>query len=885
MQPQPLPPETTPPRRDAETSAGHESPQPTRADAVLHAPYEPGRLLRWLYARFFSHIRVEPEWERALREAHARGVVVYVMRSLSFLDFLCLDFLLKRLALPALRFCNDLGLWILEPFGKGRRRLAFRRQIPEAQALCEVVADGGSALLFLRRPPRFGQAPRKGRRMQSDLLAALVGMQRSLDRPILLLPQTFVWSKFPPSRRRTLWDLLFGPREWPGKIRVFFQFLLNYRHAVLRSGDPIDLRALVHAEASLTDAQLADRLRMALLRRIERERTVVLGPARKEPARLCEEILRSPRLRRHLEAHARATGTTVERARALARRELRRMAAAQDPAWLAWMQRLLDRVWNRIYDGIEVDREGLERVRAAARDGPLVFLPSHKSHIDYLVLSDVLYRHGLSPPLVAAGDNLSFWPLGPVLRRGGAFFIRRSFKGRKLYSALVDAYVRRLLHEGHHLELFFEGGRSRTGKLLPPKLGLLSMIVDACLALPDRRIAFVPVSIGYERIVEERSYLHEAAGGDKRPENLGGLLRAPRLLRSRYGRLHVRFGRILPFAALLDEVRAERTTAGRDPDVELSPPERRTLVQRLGHRVAWEINRVTVVTPSALLATALLLPRRRGITWSDQVALCPRLADELVGLGAPMASALDGGRVRPEVLAEAVELFLDGKLLVRHGRGEHAVFEVPEERRLAVEYYKNNTLHFFVAHALVAAAVGAGRSRAEPATEHAVRERVRMLSRLYKYEFSYRADASFDEIFDEALGGLLARGWLERRADRLATPAEAAPSLALYASLLQTYFESYAIAARACEALFARPMSRKEWLRHALSLGERTYLAGEIALRESVSRHRLENALLAFDGLGLVRAGDDGQVRLADDVADPEAFRTLDTTLRALCGD
>ncbi|MBW2509486.1 MAG: hypothetical protein JRE81_12700, partial [Deltaproteobacteria bacterium] len=142
------------------------------------APYAPNAIMRWLYRRFFAHIRVDENWSRGVREAASRGVVVYVMRSLSFLDFLCLDFLLKKFGLPLVRFVNDLGLWILEPFGKGERRLSLRRQIPEAEALETTVGDGFSALLFLRRPPKLGTKARRGRELEVDLIATLVAKQR-----------------------------------------------------------------------------------------------------------------------------------------------------------------------------------------------------------------------------------------------------------------------------------------------------------------------------------------------------------------------------------------------------------------------------------------------------------------------------------------------------------------------------------------------------------------------------------------------------------------------------------------------------------------------------------------------------------------------------------
>src|SRR5258706_7227157 len=161
------------------------------------------------------------------------------------------------------------------------------------------------------------------------------------------------------------------------------------------------------------------------------------------------------------------------------------------------------------------------------------------------MLSFVFFRHNLQLPLVAAGDNLSFFPLGPIFRRGGAFFIRRSFGGDRLYGAVVDAYIRRLIREGYSIEFFLEGGRSRTGKLLPPKLGLLNMIVEGALAVPNKEVYFVPVSIGYDRLVEGSAYVRELTGGEKQKEDARGLLKTTRVLRGHYGRLNIQFGEIL----------------------------------------------------------------------------------------------------------------------------------------------------------------------------------------------------------------------------------------------------------------------------------------------------------------------------------------------------
>jgi glycerol-3-phosphate O-acyltransferase len=848
-----------------------------------HAAYEPNAILRWLYRRFFSHIHVDDTWSAAVRDAARRGVVVYVMRSISVLDFLCLDWLVKQLGMPLVRFVNDLGLWILEPFGKGERRLRLRRQIPEEKALKSVVRAEASALLFLRKPPGLGRDARKGERIDVDLIRTLVEAQRDLERPILLLPQTFVWSKLPPKKQRSIVDLLFGPTEWPGQIRVFFQFLFNYRNALLRTGEPFDLKAFLDANQDLTDGEAADKVRYALLRRIERERTIVIGPSAKTPYRIREEILRSPRVRKHIESAARASKKSVAATTREADAELRRLCAAPDPTVVGLFHRVLDWIWNRIYDGLVVDKVGLERVRAAARTGNLVLVPSHKSHVDYLVLSDVFYSHALSTPLIAAGDNLGFWPIGPIFRRGGAFFIKRSFKGKKLYSALVDAYIRKVMVEGFSIELFVEGGRSRTGKLLPPKLGLLSMIVDAALELRQRPTYFVPISVGYERIIEERAYVHELGGGEKEKENVGGLLNSSKVLRSRYGRLYIQFGEIIRF----DDVVREVTGGDSDPQAPgraLTPPQRRTLVQRIAHQITHEIDRVTVATPAALVATALLTNRHRGIMEVDLVAEARTVLASLERLGAPLAPSIldESGQLREEAVRETIRLFLDGKLIVAHAPdaspGAGPIYGVPEERRIALEYYKNNILHFFVPNALIAAALRG--SEAGPVSEDALKERVRTLSRLFKYEFMYRADAPFDAIFEDAIQGLVAAGELEREHGQVRTAnGPGGARIAVYAELLRTYFESYRVALRGAELLVEAPLARKDWLKRTLAIGQRMYLAGEIERRESISRPKLETAIQALRDHGVIALGELDMLKPGDEAGSLAEIRAFSERL------
>lgn len=894
--------EAEPARHEPVTSRGPNTP-PVEEPALSTLeqpeapPFEPNRVLRWIYSRFFRHMRVDERWSGAVREAAARGLVVYVMRSISVLDFLCLDYLLKRFRLPLVRFVNDLGLWILEPFGRGERRLRRRPQIPQEEALAKVLHEQESALLFLRRPPSLGERP-KGHGLDVDLIRTLVEQQRKLDRPILLVPQTFVWTKRPPNKKPTLIDLLFGPSEWPGRLRVFLRFLLNYRNAQIASGQPFDVRAFLAEHQDLTDAQAADRIRYALLRRMEREQQVILGPAKKSAARIRAELLRSPRVRRHIDAAAREQGAPRYVVEKHADKDLRKLCAMPDPNTLGLVARILSWVWTRMYDGLVIDHEGLERLREAARRGPIVLLPSHKSHVDYLVLSWILNEHGMSPPLIAAGDNLSFFPLGALLRRCGAFFIRRSFKGRKLYASLVDAYLRRILVEGFNVEFFMEGGRSRTGKLLPPKLGLLSMVVDAGLKLPGVQLSFVPISVGYERIIEEGSYTRELGGGEKRPESVGGLLRTSKVLRSRWGRLYIQFGRVFELHELVDEalhLRGQGAPLAEGDARQLRPPERRALIQRVAHRVTYEINRVTIVTPAALVGSALMSHLRRGMTHADLVSRCAdllaalqragaRIAPSVVRAQAPLLPRPDSAadsEVAREVLDEkAVEetlsLFTDAKLLETKNADGERIHSVPDARRLGLEYHKNTILHFFVPSALISAALVVHDGGA--LDEDTLRERVARLSRLFKYEFMYRADATFDEIFDDALRTMIDAGEV-RRTDEGLTAAEGS-LVPIYATMLRSYFESYRLAVRSLSGLReAGSIKTKDWIKQALARGQKMFLAGEIELRESLSRPKLENALSALHDLGVVRLAGEN-VHPGAELKDDEAIAALEERLQ-----
>ena len=843
--------------------------------------YDPNPLLAWVYDRFFHAIEVDEAWTKAVRDADGRGTVVYVLRNLSIVDFFALDYLTKRYHLPQIRFANDLGLWLFEPLGRGWVN-ALRRRSPESDAadLERAVGSGASAALFLKRPKHLLEGRARGKIEGDHLVRAVLDVQRKTDKPVLLVPQVFVWSRSPGVHAPNTVDALFGSSEWPGQMRTVAQFLANWRHATLRAGEPVDVREFLRREGDgAGDDVLVRRLTYTLLRRLQRERRAIVGPVRKPADRLREEVIRSPRLHKVITDMAGEGSRERQVITARALDMLREMEGALDVSALAALDRVMAQMISRMFSALEVDEAGIERLHELAKEGTLVLLPSHKSHMDYLALAWVLYRRKLPMPLIAAGENLNFFPMGAILRRAGAFFIRRSFSGDRLYAAVVDAYVRRLIKDGQPLEFFLEGGRSRTGKLLPPKLGLLSIVVDAALTTPTRTTWFCPVSIGYERFVEEKAFVREVSGGEKAKEDVRGLVRSIDVMVGRYGRLSVQFGKPMTVADVLRDL----DPAASDPTI-LSPAKRRAVITRLAYRTMNEINAVVAVTPGSLVATALLAHDRRGLPQAELFAVCERLSRTLRSSGARFSPSLAHGT---SALREAADMFLRAKHVEAHLVGGDIIYVVPAEARLSLDLAKNGIIHFFASRALIATALLAPPGQSTGAD--AVRERVLTLSRLFKYEFTFRADARFETIFDEEVAAMLRDGELGRVA---AKPGESTGALVpkgddgrqqveLYARLIDNFLEGYRVAARGLTALLKGPLTMKEVVKRAIPIGERMFLAGEIERREAISQPLMENAYASFAEQGYLSKSD-GKIALTDSFASSEAVGAIDARIAAM---
>ncbi|NNK85638.1 MAG: hypothetical protein HKO91_08825 [Desulfobacterales bacterium] len=378
---------------------------------------------------------------------------------------------------------------------------------------------------------------------KTDPVQYLIEMQKSIDRPIYIVPQLMFFGKAPHRSQPTLKDIFFGPEDKPGRIRRLATLFKTPGKVFVETSEPINLMHFLENPENRDQniEHLSLSLRRNLLVQFNRHRRSITGPVLKSSEELKESILTNERFQQFMTSHSKSRHIPLREVRKNADEYLDEIAAKYSPGLIKIAEVLVGWFLRMMFEDVMVNADDLARVKTMSQKGPLILIPNHKSHIDYLILSYLLYQHNMPCPHIAAGKNLSFWPMGPLFRGGGAFFIRRTFRGAVLYSKVFSEYIFKLLQEGFNIEFFIEGGRSRTGKLIMPKLGLLSILLDAYKNKSCEDMIFAPIYIGYDRVIEETAYLDELEGGQKEKENFLQVIKARKFLKNRYGKIYIQF--------------------------------------------------------------------------------------------------------------------------------------------------------------------------------------------------------------------------------------------------------------------------------------------------------------------------------------------------------
>ncbi len=616
-----------------------------------------GRLIEpWL------GLKIEPE---QLQHDPAQPVV-YVLEDYGLSNALILD-----------KACRDAGLPSPlvplpgDPTGRKRAYVALSRR------------SSNNALIPEQR----------GARTHSDSLARLLQAHRAnpaLD--VQLVPVSIFVGRAPD--KQSGWFAVLFSENWAlvGRFRRLLAVLLNGRDSIVRFAAPISLRATV--EEGLEPERTVRKLQRVLRAHFRRIRESIIGPDLSTRRLLVDKVLEADTVREAIAAQAKRDNSKTTDAWKKAQAYAWEIAADYSTPVVRSASFLLSHVWNRIYAGVLVHH--LDKFKEAAPGHEVVYVPSHRSHMDYLLLSYLLYDRGIVPPHIFAGINLNLPVVGTLLRKGGAFFARRSFRGNPLYSAVFSEYMAQLVSGGYSIEYFVEGGRSRTGRLLQPKGGVISMTLRAFLRQPRKPVLFQPIYIGYEKLMEGNSYLDELSGRPKEKESIWALLWGiPKVLKQNYGQVVVNFGE--PIA--LNDVLAEHAPEwdGQPVPEDEKPTWLMKTVDALAQNINVHVNAAADVNPINLLALALLSTPKHAMGEADliaQIELCKKLLVEM-----PYSDRVTVTPHSPErIIAHAEEINVLTR--VKHPLGD--VLSVSGDTAVLLSYFRNNVLHLFTASSWVA---------------------------------------------------------------------------------------------------------------------------------------------------------------------------------------
>jgi glycerol-3-phosphate O-acyltransferase len=626
-----------------------------------------------------------------------------------------------------------------------------------------------------------GTLGRKTQREQSARMQRLLQHQQEGEGRIKIVPVSLFWGH-QPDKEKSIFKLILS-ENWTvtNRLKKIFAGLFHPNYILVQFGTAISLSDIV---ASETDEQKQKRKLLRLLRvDFTRQKQAIIGPDLSHRRTLINSIMDSETVKLAISAESNTSKQSHQKTEKKAYAYAQEIAADQSYRVIRFFVVLLTWLWNKLYDGIDISE--INTAKELAKSHEIVYIPCHRSHIDYLLLSYVLYINGLTPPHIAAGKNLNLPIVGPLLRRGGAFFMRRSFRDNPLYKSVFDEYLNLMFNRGYSVEYFIEGGRSRTGRTLSPKTGMLSMTIRSFKRNNSKPIAFLPVYFGYERILEATTYLGELSGQAKEEESIFDIFGVLRTLKNTFGKVAVNFGEALSLTDFLDEHHAgwqePKTQITLDQEKGLSDEdklrvenERISKTSRLlATTLASRINDAVAIMPINLVATAILCTPKQTIELhrlERQVSILQSLAKQ--------TSTSKVMTITDQDTTTIIQHAIDVSDLNRITTKEFGdIIQATPRVTSLLTYYANNSLHVFAFPSLIARIV-------ETKDTCTSADIIKVCSVLHPYlKAELFLDSSLNETKEHCLHAIevmISLDLLTVSGDRISTPG---PTTDLYASL------------------------------------------------------------------------------------------------------
>ncbi|MDP4535649.1 glycerol-3-phosphate 1-O-acyltransferase PlsB [Alkalimonas collagenimarina] len=745
------------------------------------------------------------------------------------------------------------------------RRVCQQLELPDPLQPVTCAGQKLDRILFLERPHQLiGGRSKTTALQQGQQLLQLHSQQPELNAQ--LIPAAILWGRAPGKENSIKW--LIGEAHSPNWLAKLLIILISGRHTMIRLSKPVALQQMAtqFGHGPLIARKL---LRMSRIH-FYRQRLAATGPRLMNRNQLHHALLARSALKKAIADEAKTHSITKAAARQRVRKLVLEIAADYRESTLRVGDRVLSWLWNKLYHGLSINHS--KQLQELAQKGhEIVYVPCHRSHMDYLLLSYVIYHQGLVPPHIAAGINLNFWPAGPIFRRGGAFFIRRSFSGNKLYSTVFREYLSLLFSKGYAVKYYPEGGRSRTGRLLTPKTGMLAMTVQALLRGIDRPITLVPVYLGYEHVMEVDTYLKELKGSAKQKESAFGVFKAMRKLRN-YGFGYINFGEPIALNSFMTE-RVPDWKRLRDESEAHKPAWLGTVVDELATTIMVHINQAAALNSINLIALVLLATRHKALARPEleqQIQLYLDLQQQL-----PYHSRVTSPEQTPSQLVEhALKL---EKITQSHDHfGD--IIELDLQQSILLSYYRNNVIHLFMMPAILASAL----LRQRHLTKVQLIATVQQLFPLLAAELYLQPTSLPEQMIDQLLDFMAKHQLVELSDEGVQTVSQQQSGyrmLGLLAGISTDTLQRYAIVLNllqsSCTQSFQQ-ISRATLEQQSQALAARLLTLHGITAPEYLDKQLFATLIRALRQQNYLQASEDGQL------APSAQIKVLTTTVNSL---
>ncbi|MFF0817551.1 glycerol-3-phosphate 1-O-acyltransferase [Rhodococcus sp. NPDC003318] len=663
---------------------------------------------------------------------------------------------------------------------------------------------------------------------------ALDELTRREDDP-LLTPVRVVWLPRDPHEpgAQRLREAL-SPRDplHPGRSAQRRMLRNDPARCRVIEGEPAPLSDLERRLADTGGGSLPDFIRRQAALALERAERTLLGDQYKVSRFVVDEITDSHRYREGVRQLAVDQSLGVSEVDERAREALDELVATQSRRAIALWDRL-GRYFSRAYR-LDVDSARFDELRELNRRHSLVFLPGHRSYLDPLVLRPALLANDLPLNHVMGGLNINFWPIGPIGKRSGTVFIRRKFGDDEVYKWTLREYMRYLVTKRFNLEWYLEGGRSRTGKLRPPRFGLLTYLAQAFHASGASDVYLVPVSLIYDQLYEVKAMAAEAHGAVKQKEGFRWMVGYVRAQGERNGVAHVTIGRPLSLAQALAQ-----------------ESDQRRAIQKTAFEVCHRINEVTPITASSLVLLPFLGIEDRALTVYELEKIMTPLIEYILARDLPTAGDVD--LTNPQVIRKALQTHLDSGALTRYADGDEPVYYLGSDQHLVAAFYRNNSIHFLVARAIAELVIQGAVDNPPDDLVTSGWEDAKRIRDVLKFEFFFPDKVTFEKQMRDELT-LIRPGW----ENDLDDPDHAAKMLHavrpfLAHRVLQPFLEAYEVVAdQLTSTPVSKPFDEKAFVTECLGIARQRRLRQQIASSESISAELFGTALALARNRGLV---------------------------------